>query len=363
MKNKFNERFSRQVVEKALRVSKGENVYISTMRDAVDLAEAIALECDLIGAKPLITTVSDEYLRMALVEPEESYVESTPKHQLEAVGASDVYIGIGKPALSAVPMSRIGAWRRSRKPVGDRMDERGTRWVAIAYPTEGRAKESGVPLRRLEKAILSALDIDYSKLGKKGRRLTEFLANSEEMHLTSPLGTNLVFSVKGRKWIVDDGVISKEDVEMGDVGLNLPCGEVFVCPREDSANGTAFFDVPSNYYGHRVNQLRLEFEKGRVIEYDAEEGRDDFEDVLNSATGDKDRIGEFAIGLNPNASFVTDILVDEKVLGSIHIAIGNNKGPAYGGQNDSSIHWDLIMTKPTVVVDGRVMMKDGKIKI
>jgi aminopeptidase len=290
-------------------------------------------------------------------------VESTPKHQLEAVGASDVYIGIGKPALSTVPMSRIGAWRRSRKPVGDRMDENGTRWVAIAYPTENRAKESGVPFRRMEKAVLSALDIDYLKLGKKGRKIANFLTDSKEVHLTSPLGTDFVFSVKGRKWIVDDGVISEEDVEMGDVGLNLPCGEVFVCPREDSANGTVFFDIPSNYYGHKVNQLRLEFKDGRVIEYDAKEGRDEFEEVLNSATGDKDRIGEFAIGLNPKASFVADILVDEKVLGSVHIAIGNNKSPAYGGENDSSIHWDLIMTKPTVVVDGEALMDEGKIKI
>jgi len=363
MEDTFNKRFARQVVNIALRITEGENVYISTLRDALDLAEAIALECTYIGAKPLITTVSDEYLTRALVEPKEVYVESTPKHQLEAVGASDVYIGIGKPALSAVPMSRIGAWRRSRKPIGDRMDEKGTRWVAIAYPTENRAKEVGIPFMKLKSAILSALDIDYSKLGEKGHQLTELLTDSDEVHLTSPHGTDLVFSAKDRKWIVDDGVISEEDVEMGDVGLNLPCGEVFVCPREDSANGTAFFDVPSNYYGHRVNQLRLEFKQGRVIEYDAEEGRDDFENVLNSATGDKDRIGEFAIGLNPRASFVADILVDEKVLGSVHIALGNNKGPAYGGQNDSSIHWDFVMTKPTVVVDGEILIEDGQIKI
>jgi len=363
MEESFNKRFARQVVRDSLRVSEGENVYISSIRDALDLAEAMALECDLIGAKPLIVTYSDNYMTKALAEPEERFVEATPKHQLKAIEATDVYIGIGRPALSKAPLPRIGAWRKARKPIGDKMDERKTRWVGISYPTKGRAEETGVSIREQRDAILSALDIDYKELAEKGRAIVDAVSGSKEVHLTSPLGTDVTFQISGRKWLIDDGLISPEDVARGDVGLNLPCGEVFVCPIEESAQGTVFFDVPTNYFGHKITGLRLDFKDGRVVKYDAKVGKDGFRQVLDSATGDKDKIGEFAIGLNPKARFINDILVDEKVLGTVHIAIGDNKGPAYGGKNNSSIHFDLIMTKPTVVIDDKTIMTKGKLSI
>jgi leucyl aminopeptidase (aminopeptidase T) len=243
------------------------------------------------------------------------------------------------------------------------MDKKGLRWVAIGYPTASRAKESGVTLAKFRKTILTALDIDYDALVRDGRSLVSKVRDAENVHVTSDKGTDIEFQVKGRKWILDDDVISQEDAEAGDVGLNLPCGEVFICPIETSANGAVFFDVPTSYYGHTMKGIKLEFKDGKVVDFDAKYGLKDFKAVLDAATGDKDRIAEFAIGLNPKARFINDILVDEKVLGTVHFAIGDNKGPAYGGKNNSSIHWDLIMAKPTVKVDGKIVMKKGKLKI
>jgi len=359
----FNERFARQVVVKSMRISEGESVFIYTIREALDLAEEMALECDLVGAKPLVVTFSDEYMKASLTKPSERFVESTPKHWLRAMEATDAYIAIGRPALATVPVARIGAWRRARKPISDTMDKKGVRWVGIGYPTSKRAKESGVTLTKFKNVLLSALDIDYEELAKRGRSIVEAVSDSESVHLTSIKGTDVEFQVRGRKWIFDDGIISEEDIQMGDVGLNLPCGEVFVCPIETSGDGTVFFDVPTNFWGHRISGVKLKFKGGKVVDFDAEFGKGDFKGVLDSATGDKDRIAEFAIGLNPKAQFINDILVDEKVLGTVHIAIGDNKGPAYGGKNNSSIHWDMIMTRPTVIVDGKTLMKNGKLKI
>jgi len=359
----FNERFARQVVTRAMCITEGESVFIYSICEALDLAEAMALECDLVGAKPLVAVYSDEYMKNALTKPSERFVESTPKHWLKAIETTDAYIGIGRPALAEVPVPRIGAWRRGRKPIGDAMDKKGVRWVGIGYPTPKRAKESGVTLTKFKNAILSALDINYEELAKRGHSIAEAVSNSAKVHLTSDLGTDIEFQVKNRKWIIDDGIISKEDIELGDVGLNLPCGEVFVCPIETSANGTVFFDVPTNYWGHRISGLKLEFAEGKIVKYDAKQGKKDFKEVLDAATGDKERIAEFAIGLNLKAQFINDILVDEKVLGTIHIAIGDNKGPSYGGKNNSSIHWDLIMTNPTVTVDRKTIMKNGKLKV
>lgn len=363
MEASFNEKFAKQIVAESMRISKDESVYIAAVREALDLAEAIAVECDMVGAKPLITTFSDNYMKKSLTKPQEKYVETTPKHMLSAYESTDVYIGLGKPALSEVPVPRIGAWRRSRKPISDKMDEKKIRWVGITYPTLGRAKESEMPLKKFRDIVLSSLDIDYEKLAEKGRNIVNKVSGAAKVRVTSGKGTSIQFQVKGRKWIIDDGIISPEDVKLGDVGLNLPCGEVFVCPLEESAEGTVFFDVPTDYFGHKMTGLKLEFKHGKIVSFDAEKGKKEFADVLAAATGDKDKIAEFAIGLNPKAQFIHDILVDEKVLGTIHIAIGNNKGPAYGGKNDSSIHWDFIMTRPTVEVDGKTIMEDGKLKV
>lgn len=363
MEATFNERFAKQVVNKSMRITKGENVLIWSIREAFDLAEAIALECDVVGAKPLIIAYSDEYMKKSLTLPNEKYVEATGKHWLKAMEASDAYIALQIPALAEVPVPRIGAWRRSRKRISDVMEQKHVRWVGIRYPTPKRAKEQEITLEKLKKIILSSLDIDYEELVKKGQRIVKAVSGSKKVHVTSAQGTDIEFQAENRKWIIDDGVIGPEDIEAGDVGLNLPCGEVFTCPIENSAEGTAFFNVPTNYWGHKISGLKLEFKEGKIVNFDAEEGRKEFQGALDAATGDKDRIAEFAIGLNPKADFVNDILIDEKVLGSIHIAIGNNKGPAYGGKNDSSIHWDLVMMGPTVAVDGKTIMKDGKLKI
>jgi len=359
----FNERFAKQIVSKSMRIVEGESVFILTVREGLDLGEAMAVECDVLGAKPMLVVQSNEYMAKALTKPSEKFVETTPKHMLKAIETTDAYISIGRPALADVPVPRIGAWRRGRKPIGDAIDKKGVRWVGIGYPTPKRAKESGISLAKFTNIILSALDIDYAELVKKGRSLVKAVSDASVVHLTSDKGTDIEFEVKGRKWIIDDGVISNEDVEMGDVGLNLPCGEVFICPIENSANGTVFFDVPTSYYGHTISGIKLEFKDGKAVNFDAEYGKKDFKEMLDAATGDKDRFAEFAIGLNPKARFINDVLVDEKVLGTVHIAIGDNKGPSYGGKNSSSIHWDLVMTHPTVKVDGKTIMKNGKLKI
>ena len=126
----------------------------------------------------------------------------------------------------------------------------------------------------------------------------------------------------------------------------------------------SFLSPQLNYCYFRFKAfLLLTFKNGRIVNYDAKTGKKEFADTLAAATGDKDKIAEFAIGLNPEAQFINDSLVDEKVLGTIHIAIGDNKGPAYGGKNSSSIHWDLIMTHPTVEIDGKTIMENGKLKV
>ncbi|WXG47346.1 MAG: aminopeptidase [Candidatus Atabeyarchaeum deiterrae] len=362
-KAKLNKRLAEQIVDQCVRVAEGEMVWIASLRDALDLAEAVAVQCDKKGAKPLIAVQSDSYMKQSLMETEVKFLEAPQKQVVEAFNAVDVYIGLGKPALAGVPLERIGAWRRSRKAMSDVMDSRGIRWIGVSYPTEGRAKESRMSLGKFEKAVLNAIDVDYTKISERGKEIIRATSDAKTVHVTSNRGTDITFDATGRKWLNDDGIMDDEDIASKDVGMNLPAGEVFISPIEESANGVAFFDVPTSYFGWGVHNITLTFKDGRVTGFKAEEGEENLRKILESATGDKDMFAEFAMGTNPNATFINDITQDEKVLGTVHMAIGNNKGPAYGGKNDSSIHWDFIMTKPTVEIGGKTILKDGKFLI
>jgi aminopeptidase len=359
-KAKLYKRLASQIVNQCMRVSEGEMVWIASLRDALDLAEEIAIECNKKGAKPIIDVTSDSYMNRSLQETDVKYVEQEPTHMTAAFQKVDVYIILGRVSLSGAPLEKFGAWRRSRKPWTDVLDSRGIRWIGMTFPTEGRAKESSISFGKFEKAVLNALDIDYQRLSERGKEIIRSLGGVKTVHVTSTKGTDLVFEVTGRKWLNDDGIMDDEDLANNDIGMNLPAGEVFVSPIEESANGTAFFDVPTSYFGYHAHNVKWTFKDGRIVDIKAEKGEENVKKILDMATGDKDKIAEFAIGTNPNATFIDDITQDEKVLGTIHIAIGNNKGPAYGGKNDSSLHWDLIMTKPTVEVDGQTIMRDGK---
>ncbi|MEN3037186.1 MAG: aminopeptidase, partial [Candidatus Methanosuratincola petrocarbonis] len=170
------------------------------------------------------------------------------------------------------------------------------------------------------------------------------------------------FSVKGRPVIVDDGIISREDMENGDVGLNIPSGEVFIAPLETSANGYITFPVVVIPGFGRIDRLRLEFRDGKVASYSAESGAERFTKFLESNTGEKDRIAELGIGCNPGAEFTGgSIIIDEKIYRTVHIAIGNNTG-SYHGTNQASSHLDMIkdMRGGQLFFDGKLVMEDGE---
>lgn len=206
--------------------------------------------------------------------------------------------------------------------------------------------------------FIDALDIDYNKLREESEKLRKILSEAKEVHIFSEKGTNLTFSITGRTISIDDGIISNQDVKEGTNLGELPTGEVFTTPIENSAHGKAIFESPTIGSRHTIKNLMLRFESGNVVEAKAEEGLDVFKKRLEQATGDKDKIAEFAVGMNPNMS-VNYPLSNEKARGTVHIAIGKNIH--LGGKNQSSIHWDFIMHKPTVFVDEKKIIEQGKL--
>jgi aminopeptidase len=187
------------------------------------------------------------------------------------------------------------------------------------------------------------------------------LSKADQVHIESD-DTELSFSVKGRPVIVDDGIISSEDRASGDVGLNIPSGEVFIAPLETTANGMIRFPVVVIPGFGRIDGLTLTFKGGKVEDFSADNGKEKFAKFLDSNTGERERIAELGIGCNPGAEFTNgSIIIDEKIYRTLHIAIGNNTG-SYHGVNKASSHLDMIkdMRKGSLYVDGKLVMEGGE---
>jgi aminopeptidase len=276
----------------------------------------------------------------------------------------DVRMFIGEdddPAWSETVSDKVKLTAPFRQKLFEIMDGRGVKWVYFGWPVAGAAKAYGLTVERFRKIFFNSIRMSFSKeLLDLCRFYSSALGKADRIHITSD-DTDLKFSLKGRPVIVDDAIISKEDVAVGDVGLNIPSGEVFVAPLETTAEGHIAFPIVVIPGFGRVDNLSLTFKGGKVVAYEADSGKEKFKKFLDANTGEKDRIAELGIGCNPGAEFTNgSIIIDEKIYKTLHIAIGNNTG-SYHGTNKASSHLDMIkdMSKGKLIVDGEVVMERG----
>lgn len=223
------------------------------------------------------------------------------------------------------------------------------------WPTEIAAARAGITLDDLNHFVNSALFLDktdpvaeWKELQTFQARLIDRLSLGDEIRIEAP-GTDLTLRVKGRTWINSAGK------------RNMPSGEIFTGPLEDSANGTISFHVPSAPAGVSVRNIRLTFKDGIVVEHSADEGTEYLTRMLDTDPGAR-RLGEIGIGTNFGIDRpVNEILFDEKIGGTVHLAIGNSY-PESGGTNTSSVHWDMICDLRLggrLSVDGEVFQENG----
>ena len=204
-------------------------------------------------------------------------------------------------------------------------------------------------LEEFEDFVYGACLVDYEEMSRKEDILKEILDKGSEVYIVGR-NTDLTFSIKGREGIKCIGE------------RNLPDGECFIAPVETSTEGYIEYDFPAIYGGREVDGVRLEFKEGKVVKATAEKNEGYLNEMLNIDKGAR-YLGEFGWGINYGIKkFVKQILFDEKIGGTIHLALGM----AYkegGGVNDSALHWDMIKDlrkDGAVFVDGRCIMKDGK---
>ncbi len=205
--------------------------------------------------------------------------------------------------------------------------------------------------------IKGAMAGDFKEVRTLTAKVAEALSGVDTVRVTSPAGTDVTFSIRGRKVFRLDGFFQKE---MGFAAL--PGGEAPTSPVEGTADGTLVFDYSMDSIGRLSQPLRLEVRAGRVVSMTG--SSEEVQVIENHFENDENarNIAEFAIGTNPNARLIGNLAEDKKLLGTVHFAIGDNK--SLGGDVESIVHLDGLMLKPTVVADGRrTLVQDGKVDL
>jgi aminopeptidase len=345
-------------VKLCTKVKKGENVIISGSSEAEPFIIELYKQVILIGAHPIIrmlpNNISDFYYKYANKEQ----LEKFPQYWFDTIKTAQAYIGIDTELntreLNSINPDKIALRQKIVNPISNYVvnTRDKIRRVAIAYPCIAHAIESEMSLTEWENFVYNSCLQDWSKLNKKIKKIRKFFKEGSNVHL---IGENidLKFKVHGKKAVSD-----LETFE------NMPAGEIFMAPFRESINGYVKFDYPSIEAGKEVSGISLEFKDGRVVNARAEKNQQHMYSLLNIDENAK-YVGEFGIGSNPNINkFTKNLLFDEKINGTIHLALGM----AYkenGGGNDSALHWDIVkdMKKAKMIVDGKVIQDKGRWKI
>lgn len=355
----IHEKYAALLVEYCLGVKAGENILLDVATEALPMARALNRAVLAAGAEPHLRLTYPQQTADLLELVGEELLGSEPKVQLAEMSTVDAYARVGAPDNSralqgadAAKLSRLS--RRMQEVTRTRM---GKRWVVTLFPTPASAQESGMSTAEYERFVYGSMflyDDDpaarWRELGARQQRWVERLERADVVRIEGP-GTDLTMSVKARRWANSDGK------------RNMPSGEVFTGPLEDSANGTISFAIPSNVDGALVEGVRLRFEAGRVVEASADRGQELLDEKLATDAGAR-YLGELGIGTNPHITVPTlKTLYDEKILGTIHLALGRSY-PETGGTNESAIHWDLVCdlrSEGRVLLDGEPFLENGEL--
>jgi aminopeptidase len=354
-------KLAQQTIRYSLNVKPGTNVIISGGEEAKEFILELYKEVILRGAYPLVNVrlngMSDFYYKYASKEQ----LEKFPDLQMHEIEKSQYYIGINTSGntreLSNADPQKIMIRKKVTRPIGDYVvnsadkKEGWMKRVTIGFPCMALAQDAGMSLNEYENFVFGACLIDWKKFGSRMDKLSDVFAKSNDVHLIGE-GVDLKFSIKGKNCVPDKG----EE--------NMPGGEVFMAPVRESVNGWIEFDYPRVVNGNLISGVRLKFENGKVIDYKADEGLEFLKALLETDENAK-YVGEFGVGCNPGIKqYTNDLLFDEKLDGTIHLALGM----AYkqnGGGNDSAIHVDIVkdMSKAKIILDGKVVQDGGKWKV
>jgi aminopeptidase len=351
------EQYARLIVERSLDVQPGWQVLIRSTPLARPLLEEVTRLIARRGAYPLLR------LGFSSLWPVDGvFAAEAPEETLAAVApvdAATIEQMDARITIDAPENTRVGAdltperralVSKASRPFFRRSSEEGFPWIGCQYPTPALAQEGGMTTDAYREFLFAAVLRDWDAEARAMERWAERVSAAETVRIVAA-GTDLTLGVAGRTAIVDDGK------------RNLPGGEFFLSPVEDATEGEITFgDFPPRWSGTPIEDIRLVFRGGRVVEASAARGEDALVQALDTDEGAR-ILGELGIGCNEGITrYLSNTLFDEKMAGTIHLALGASYAFA-GGRNESAIHWDIVKDLRSggrLEFDGETVQENGR---
>ena len=368
MYNNVLRKYAQVLVDYSVDVQKGDLAVIrSDSTESQPLLKEIYKRVIEKGGNPIV--------RIGLEGAGEIFLKNASDEQLDYVDPitqieyekADKFISIGAPLntknMKRANLEKLARRGKATKKLSETLLGRSARgeakWVIADYPTNALAQEAKMSLAEYTEFLYNSCYLNLEnpvqklkELDEKQTKWANYLNNVKEIHIVGE-DTDITFGVEGRKWISCSGL------------NNYPDGEVFTSPVEDKINGRIYFDFPQNYRGNEAKGVHLQIENGKVVGVKCESGEDFVNSMFDMDEGSRG-IGEIAIGTNDEIQEVTgNILFDEKIGGSIHMAVGASY-PETGGKNVSGLHWDMIKNMKNggkIYADGVLIYENGKFVI
>lgn len=342
------------LVEHSCELRPHERVFIESVNAPNEIVTALIRAAKAVGATPLVTLKDDEIIRelCAAYEPDDvKLMAACELHTLRQVEAFISIRAIHNPQeYSAVSPDKLAnVLRHYIQPVHLNFRNDNLRWVSLRWPTPAMARSANLELDDFTDFFFDACTIDYARMETTMTPLAELLERTETVRISGPGKTDLSFSIRGIGAFKSTGK------------HNIPDGELFTAPVKDSVEGIINFNVASTYYGRMFDDISLEFRHGKVVNASAASNVSALNEILDQDAGAR-YVGEFAFGVHPTITTpINDILFDEKIAGSVHLALGNAYKVCDNG-NRSAIHWDLVLIQSAEKGGGSVYCDDVPIR-
>lgn len=357
-------KLAKLLVNYSTEVKKGDFVFICADEVATPWAVEVAKEATKNGAHVEYRLESDEMQEIKLKYSSDEQLKEGNLIYETLLSKADVWLtawgsrntrSLSKIDSEKLKIAQQGAteWRNI---YSKRCGDGSLRWCGTQYPTYADAQEASMSMSEYEEFVYGAGLLNYEdpvaqwkRISQEQERWVKYLDTKNELHIISE-GTDIKVGIKDRKWINCDGKV------------NFPDGEIFTSPVENDINGYITFSFPGIFSGKQIEGIRLEVKEGKVIEATAKKGEDLLKSLLETDEG-ASFFGEVAIGTNYGIKeFTSNMLFDEKIGGTVHMAIGDSM-PEAGGKNKSSLHWDMLCDMRNggkIYADGELFYENGK---
>ncbi|MFX1605543.1 MAG: aminopeptidase [Promethearchaeota archaeon] len=336
------EEHAKILVEWSTEVKKGDRVGIRATPEAHDLVVALYKKIAEKGAIPITLMSTEDMSRAFFDGADDDTINTPPKHYEAFLENVDVFIALRSPsntkALANVDPKKVIKRNVAMKRVQELHLSK--RWCLTVHPTASLAQQANMSMNEYQEFVYGATLLDWKAESELMYKMKEHLERHKDIRYTGP-ETDLYASTEGRIWIASDGK------------HNMPSGEVFTAPVEDTVEGKIYFDIPFQEQGKVIEGVRLTFEKGEVVDFSAEKSEATLKEIIEIDEG-SGRLGEMAIGTNRGVKqYTLNMLFDEKIGDTIHCALGQ----AYkecNGINESAVHVDMIKT----MIEGEITAGD-----